>query len=240
MAEIAQGYVHLKPFGLQSEAKKAGRSILDELSEAAREIYSFPVEIDVEIEDGSIKVWATVIVTLYSAISVYPQFKDGLKELKSDAVHFGTKTIDVVEKFMNPAQSQIFRVERRTKVSGKLYRLSRRAERLEENYNSLSPEVRESESAAIQSEIDKLVNLLDEAEAYFIKNNIKVPGKTRKVRPETRKVALRPEQLEFSDQNLPSILDHPKRLLYKDRKLVMPKGLSKRDAPKNPSNPLIE
>jgi hypothetical protein len=227
MAEIAQGYVHLRPFSLRQEADSFGDSLLEEVGNIAREIYGFPVKIDISVEEGSLKIWATAIVTLYSAIAVYPQFKDGLKALKDDAVNFGGQTVGYIEQRLKPKESQIFRTERRTKISGRLYRLARRIEKFERSYNDLNENNRHLEAELIQEEMNRIIKSLDKNEANFIKNNMVSPiRKKRSKSPEPTRVAIKEEQIPIDFERYETADDSFKKIIYHKSEIFFPNTIT--------------
>ncbi|MFH3480037.1 hypothetical protein [Xanthobacter variabilis] len=239
MAEIAEGYIHLKPFRLHRNADVLGEAILSETSEIASSIYPFRVEIKVDIEEGSIRVWATVAVSLYTAISVYPQFKDGARELFQDGLYFARKTIEYVDRQLKPSSSQIFRAERRTKTAGKIYRISKRIEKLEKHYDSLNADVREQEAASIQAELDKLLGSLNVDDSAFLNEKIHIPGRRHRHKPTQKRVAIKPEQLRLlSPETITE--DEARRLLFSKKILSHPKYIDDNDDnPDPPANILI-
>ncbi len=233
MAEIAEGYIHLKPFRLHRNADVLGEAILAKTSEIAGSIYPFSVEINVDIEEGSIRVWTTVLVGLYTAISVYPQFKDGAKALFQDGLYFGERTIEFMEQQLKPSSSQVFRAERRTKTAGKIYRISKRIEKLERHYYSLNVDVREKEAASIRAELDKIMAHLNAEDSAFLSENVHIPGKKRSYRPDQKRVATKPEQLDLIEPEI-KVEDDKRRILFSKRIFSNPQyfGIDDDDAPK--------
>ncbi len=95
---------------------------------AAADIYGGGVEVDVQIEEGSLITRITVVGGLllgaYSTIADYKGFKDRVVEMCDDAREFA---VDVCSPFVKKAgvpNEDVYRFERRLKTPGKLYRLS--------------------------------------------------------------------------------------------------------------------
>ena len=95
---------------------------------AAADIYGGDVEIEVQIEEGSLITRLTVagliIGGMYSHVADYKGFKESVVELCDDAREFA---VDVCAPFIKKAgvpKEDVYRFERRLKTPGKLYRLS--------------------------------------------------------------------------------------------------------------------
>ena len=136
MAQLAQGYIHLRPYRVETELQALGKSI-DEISfEIARRIYGQGIEVDVRLEEGTLRGWITVIgtiaLTTYTVIAEYKGFTESVPLLCDKARSFG---FEVCEQFIerNDAKSQqVFRVERKLKTPGRINRLLKRVKKLDE------------------------------------------------------------------------------------------------------------
>jgi hypothetical protein len=138
VAELAQTYVHLSSYGVDAETiNRLGTAAQEHAVAAAREIYRGNVTIDVRLEEGSVRLWVTVYGALsvlhvgYGVIADYKGFKEGIVAICEDAQKFGTFVSDLFLKDAAATPSQIYRVERRRKLPGKIKRVIEELERLE-------------------------------------------------------------------------------------------------------------
>jgi hypothetical protein len=86
VAQLAQSYIHLRPFRIsQSNLHELGRTTDRIASEVAQRIYGPGIEVDVRLEEGSLKGWVTAIGTIvfgaYTGIASYKDFKDNIPVL---------------------------------------------------------------------------------------------------------------------------------------------------------------
>lgn len=213
MAILAQGYVHLKSIRTRENISATGNQIWTEANRAARDLYGASVGIEVRINEGSYKVYATVILGLYTAVSQYSDFKTGVNELYKDGKRFGESIIEIVSDTFHASPTQIYRAERRSKSSGKLYRIMKRIERINNNAGILTEKVLSDEISAVYTELNKLMKGLDEDELNLILEKMPMPIIPKKSGETKRMPFLRPKQLDLIE--LPSVkIDDSSKTLY--------------------------
>jgi hypothetical protein len=249
---LAQAYIHLKPYSA-SERKvyQLGRYAQRVAAKAAIDIYGGGVEIEVQIEEGSLVTRITVIGALvlsgvYSHIADYKGFKESIGEMCEDAREFA---VDVCSPFVQKAgvsKDEIYRFERRLKTPGKLLRISRRLDKLQHSVNELSPRDVQKELASLRRELDAVTKDLSEAEKKAIETGLKrpkLPSPANWPAPEESKVAVRGDD-EDSEQSVmfdeaigAAIPPHKRRVVFKATSGV-PKRKRKRGTRKKmPVNP---
>ena len=169
MAHLAQTYVHLRPYELNAEiVQRLGAAIQESAEAAARRFYRGDVTIDVDIEEGSGRFWATVyggITALhigYGVVADYKGFKESVAEIVQDARWFGDYMIDAVTHQAKASDKQLFRTERRLQTPGKLKRVTEKLEKLE--HSSLNAEQMNEQLEAITREIEQIEKDLTEEE----------------------------------------------------------------------------
>jgi hypothetical protein len=138
MTELAQTYVHLRPYEIDAERiNHLGIATQERAIAAARQFYRGNVTIDVRLEEGSARLWVTVAGVLsalnigYGAVADYKGFKDSIVAICEDARKFGTFVSGAFSKDAAATLSQIYRIERRLKVPGKIKRIIVKLETLE-------------------------------------------------------------------------------------------------------------
>lgn len=173
MAELAQAYIHLKPYSAsEKEIGSLGRYALRVAEGKAAEIYGGGVVVEVELEEGSLITRVTVVGSLILAatghIADYKGFKESIVEMCDDAREFA---VDVCAPFVTKAglsKDEVYRFERRLKTPGKLYKLSKRLERLEGAAVDLSPREVQKELARLRSDLQVIAGDLSEQELKAI------------------------------------------------------------------------
>ncbi len=115
MAQLAQAYVHLRPYEIDLETiNRLGIASQERAIAAARAIYRGNVTVDVRLEEGSTRFWGTVLGTLgalnigYGVIANYKGFKDSIIAMSEDAQKFGTVVNEAFTKDAGAQKSQIY------------------------------------------------------------------------------------------------------------------------------------
>jgi hypothetical protein len=131
VTRIAEAYFHLKPFEVSDELLQSlGGDLSAIAANAALGLFDATSEIEIRLERGSLKGWASVIGNLaiaaglaYHGVAEYRDFKEGAREIVADAQRYGGRVIEGMlgEKKVPP--KSVYRTERRTKTPGKLLRL---------------------------------------------------------------------------------------------------------------------
>jgi hypothetical protein len=240
MAQLAQAYLHLKPFPVTPEQLRAlGRATEVLATEAASDAYDVRVTVEVELIEGSVVARATVYGTLvaaYAMVADYKGFKESSHELVQDAKYVGGLVIDGLKKIAQPTKKQVYHAERRTKTPGKLYRIARRLEKLESGVGQLTNKAVDEELADIVEELDKVRRELAPVERKAISQSLRefkhLPPPSRWPRKvEADRVVHRPaeEELEFFDDEIellgvPGQAPPSKKPTYHTRVDVEPTG----------------
>jgi hypothetical protein len=157
MPEIAQTYVHLRPYELDSERiNQLGYAVQESAIQAAVAVYGGGVNIDVKLEAGSVKGWVTIggiigaLQVGYGAVADYKGFKESIVEICEDAKKFGTIVSDAFSAKARVSPDSVYRVEKRLKVPGKIKRVFTKMEVLDQMAAKMSA----SEIAARIAEIE--------------------------------------------------------------------------------------
>ena len=105
MTNLAQAYIHLKPYpASERKIRSLGRYATRVAIKAAADIYGGGVEVEVQIEEGSlitrITVAGSLLLGAYSVIADYKGFKESVVEMCDDAREFA---VDVCGPFIKKA-----------------------------------------------------------------------------------------------------------------------------------------
>jgi len=232
MAQLAQAYVHLRRYEADPQTLwRFGEGTKAAAIEAVREIYRGNVCVDIRIDEGSVFLRAGVLGTIawLSFIGGYKGFKDTAIEAVHDAKVFSEWISKTFIEEAKPRESQIFRVERRTKTPGKILRLSKRLEELNEVLPRLSKSVREQQLEVVQRQFDEIKKDLTEDEATKLGKALRfenIPPLQEQLpsdeMPDEPRVAIRhPSQVDLFEDTEAAARQH---LIYHDRVFVPPKG----------------
>lgn len=211
MAQLAQAYLHLKPYKASRKKLNALVKVAEALStDAAKRIYDGGVAIEVELEEGSLIVRVTVIGLLaghlaletYSKIADYKGFKESIVELCNDAKEFAVDVCEPFQKKAGATKDQVYRFERRLKTPGKLNRLVRRLAHIESSIEELSPRALKKELAELQGQLALIAEDLTKGELSIVEERLTTqrlppPSKWPQPSPSIPKIAKKEEQLEF-------------------------------------------
>ncbi|WGS18953.1 MULTISPECIES: hypothetical protein [unclassified Bradyrhizobium] len=229
MTQLAQAYIHLKPYSAShKQIRSLGRYAKRVAIRAAADIYGGEVEIEVQIEEGSlitrVTVAGSIFLGVYGFVANYKGFKEGVVEMCNDAREFA---VDVCKPFIKKAgvpKEDVYRFERRLKVPGKLYRLDKRLEQLEKSVGELSPHDMQRELGRLRSELESITEHLSPEERQLLSPTLKrtkLPPPENWPAPEEPKAALRKEDdleqsLLFSDE--PQIVpeDYKPKLVFRE------------------------
>jgi hypothetical protein len=167
MATLAQGYIHLNPYmASRGRLAEIGETSQAAAVDIAERVYGGGVTLEVRIEEGSAKAWFTVLAGLATAIGAYPTLRTGVIALVKDARDFGEiVSITFIEK-SKAKPEQTFRVERRTKTPGKIARVIKQLDEL--NETPAKPERRRLELAMVRLELEAIEKDLQQEEIEIL------------------------------------------------------------------------
>ena len=221
MAKLAEAYLHLKLALAPDNVDELGDQVMRDAVQAASGVYRFPVIVNVRLEEGSLKYWASVVGSLGAAIAAYPSVKAGAIELYKDAKLFGSIVTDRM-KLEAPATRIIYRVERRTQDAGRIYRLHKRIDRITRAKDDLNASTFESELHSIQDELDMIVMGLSDEDAEFLINDLHISTKQkhdlRQIKPRGKKA----DQLSLIESAGDQAEEYDGKVVYQSSEVVTP------------------
>jgi hypothetical protein len=120
---ICQAYIHIDPVpeGLDEEALKAQ---LEAFLGVRAEFFLYKeVGTEVELKEGSLKIYLTILGSLYVGISQYPDFRQGVELLASDSKRVSEYAISESLFLTKSRHDCVLRTEARTGVCGTLKKI---------------------------------------------------------------------------------------------------------------------
>lgn len=169
-----------------------------------RKLIKEGVKISIEFEEGSlitrVKIWGTVLFSVYIGIGQYGSFRSGLRDGIKDIRYFSEILAERLEQNPNIDSQNIIRTQKRTGLSGKLKKLLNKIESIQQNSNNLTPNQVNDELNQIKQEISNILEILDydEQQQFLgdipneISENLPIP-ENKKVNYYMNKYALKPE-----------------------------------------------
>jgi hypothetical protein len=238
VTNLAQAYIHLKPYpASERKIRSLGRYATRVAIKAAADIYGGGVEVEIQIEEGSlitrITVAGSLLLGAYSAIADYKGFKESVVEMCDDAREFAVDVCGPFIKKAGVAKDDVYRFESRLRTPGKLYSLSKRLERLEHSVNELSPRDVQKELGKLRAQLDTILRDVSPAEKLAIETRLlktpSLPPPTRWPIPDDVKVAVqKDEEMEqagwFEDEPPSAETAHKRRILFKQTASVPHQG----------------
>lgn len=208
MAQLAQTYIHLQPYEItRARIGRLGDRVKELALNAGRDIYGGNVTIDVRLEGGSLKSWVTVVGIItaihvgYDVISDYAGFKESIGELCNDARKFG---VDVCGEFTHAAgasDNQIYRTEKRLKAPGKIMRIIKKVETVDQMAGKLHERELKRQLDSIERDLKALERDMSPEEMRNLRHTFtqSSPLKNlpdRRALPEMPRVAVRVQNVQ--------------------------------------------
>ncbi|MES0074967.1 hypothetical protein [Mesorhizobium sp. M0058] len=208
MTQIAQAYIHTHHSQSDYVFEEWGR-IAESLSyETANRVFPGGVELVVSIEPGSTKTRVKVFLAglaVYGQIAIYPDFKQGLAEMVHDAREFAGTFNEQFIKTVGVPKADIVRKERRTETPGRLLRAINRLEDLQRRLPSEPQHQMEQELQRIVDQLRIGLSDLESAERESVIRTITDEYGSRLPAPLEPKLALRPSEYRFEDEQYPML-----------------------------------
>jgi hypothetical protein len=175
MTKLSEAYIHLKPFEISDRKIMQVKQQLRELVEPEIiEMYSIEVELEIEIEKGSLISWIVVGGFLYTAIAGYGSFRSGLDYLISDARKAGAFINSNIRKLVKADKDQVYRSERRLGVPGQLQRVLYELDNLKKDIEIMNSEQLSQKIDSIAGYTEKVIrNIDDNKDRKYVINSIR-------------------------------------------------------------------
>ena len=182
LTEIAQAYIHLRPFSVSEASLRAlGRSADSIAYEIASEVYGPSVEVEITLEEASLKAWVTVIATSAFARSmgasriIRASKKASLKCARTRAALARTYAGNFTSAADAPKR-QIYRTERRLRVSGRIARVIDRRRRIQGRLSNLSPRQVQRELNNVSRQLESILQDLPPDDAKLLEERVELKG----------------------------------------------------------------
>jgi hypothetical protein len=187
LGKLAQTYLHLKV--RTSEPQLADTRAYFEYVGAisAQDHFKRQIELEIRIEEGSLRVWLTVIGSLYAGISAYGSFRAGIDYMVQDARKFSEYIIERVKGDIDMPPGALFRSERRLGLPGQIQRLypqlEETVELIEKGHDIPARQLQDLVRQQIQhiaSELDepeekKILHALEESLPELVRKRLPLP-----------------------------------------------------------------
>lgn len=162
-----------------------------------------PVEIDLDLTDGSLKVAGVVVGVLFSTyyfVGNYKAFKEGVVEICKDANTFGDDFCDKFLQAVGISKNQVSKQKVEVQTPEKLRILLDELEQLDKNWKLLSEDDRSVLLAGVASQLDRVLRDMSDEDRSAVVASLKfeaLPLYTHWPRlqlPEPPRVGRKPEE----------------------------------------------
>ena len=171
---LCQAYVHIDPVPLDEAELESFKAEIEKFLEARGRFFVYEaVDTSVELKEGSLKVYATIVGAIYIAIGQYGSFRSGVDFLASDVKRLSETIVSESLFLTRSRHGNIKRVEARIGVVGSL-------KKIVDEIDYIKSQVGEVDPGALAKRIDKLRedvlrmlgNLNDPQDEPYIKENL--------------------------------------------------------------------
>lgn len=190
---ICQAYLHIDPVPehLDEAALKAQ---LESFLGVRAEFFLYKeVGTDVELKEGSLKIYLTILGTLYAGISQYPSFRQGVEMLAVDSKRVSEYAISESLFLTKSRHDCVLRTEARTGVCGTLKKIADEIDYIKRESGKVDPSRLIARMEALKKDI------------FLFKDNVTDPADKAWVFPQLK---------QYADEQL------PKRAVPKKDELV--------------------
>ncbi len=176
MTVLAQTYLHLIVAPSERQISETLEYVQYLGAVSAREHFRQDVELELRLEQGSLKGWLTVVGGLYLGLSNYGSLREGIDYAVKDSRQFSAW---IIEKFKSEVQmppSALYRTERRLGLPGKIQRLyplleetsnliggrdkveaQRRLKQVQDQLTSIAAELSDSGETLVLERIEEMI-----------------------------------------------------------------------------------
>jgi hypothetical protein len=171
---LCQAYIHIDPVPIDgAELEQFKTTINDFLSARGKFFIYEEVDADVELKDGSLRVYATILGSLYLGISQYGSFRSGVDYLASDVKRLSESIVSESLFQSKSRHDNIIRAEARIGVAGSLKQLVDEIDFISSRIGHDTPRSLSKRLERLSENLQKLINNLNDPEDIpFIKTNI--------------------------------------------------------------------
>lgn len=164
MSKIAETYFHLK-VNVEKEKLYELKNYLEYVAAiSAKEHFGFEVDIEILVEEGSIKGWLKVVGILYAGVAAYGSFRSGIDYLVKDSAGFSGYVIERLHTDTNLPDESFYRTERRLCTPGRIKRLYPKLDELSELLQADYMDSAKAQYELVQPGITRILEDLDTPE----------------------------------------------------------------------------
>ncbi|WP_144934708.1 hypothetical protein [Pseudomonas alabamensis] len=136
---ICQAYLHIDPAPEGITDAELTAALQNFLGARAEFFLYKNVGTNVELKEGSLKIYLTILGSLYAGISQYPSFRDGIDKLAIDAKRVSEYAISESLFLTKSRHDCVLRTEARTGVCGTLKKIADEMDSIKANSGQVDP-----------------------------------------------------------------------------------------------------
>lgn len=172
---LSQSYVHVDAKTISIDEFNKFKELIDSFIKDRGKFFIYTdVESDVEVHEGSLKMYATILGSLWIAIGQYPSFREGIILLYEDSQRLAN-AISTEALFQSKSRHQnIIKIESRPGVVGSLNRIIKLINQADNIDRDFSGKISVNRLSILKNKIDKLLKNLSKSpkDLQYIKINL--------------------------------------------------------------------
>jgi hypothetical protein len=171
---LCQAYVHIKPVELDKDEYEIFKSQIDHFIDTRGRFFLYTdIESNVELKEGSLKVYATLAGALYLGIGQYGDFRGGLEFLATDVKRLSESIVNECIFLSKSRHKNIIHVEARVGVVGSLKKIVDDLDFIEKEMSQLEENQLIKKLRRTKEEVARLLdNLKDPNDTPYVKHNL--------------------------------------------------------------------
>lgn len=206
---LCQAYIHIDPVPIDKKEYEQFKTYITEFIGIRGKFFLYEdVETDIQLKDGSLIVYVSILGAVYLAIGQYGSFRSGVDFLANDVKRLSEIIVSESLFQSKSRHRNIKHIEARIGVIGSLKKAVDDIDRVKEMFGKSKPDSVTKRINLLANEISKMIsNLRDAKDIIYIKTNLLVQLNTIPSRPLARpKEVLSIEEIKFYQEEYKALL----------------------------------
>ncbi len=172
---LCQAYIHIDPVPLdRSEYEAFKKNIQEYLNSRGKFFLYEDVETAIELKDGSLKIYATILGALYLAIGQYGSFRAGVDYLSSDVKRLSEVIVSESLFQSKSRHDNVKRIEARIGIIGSLKKIVNEIDHIRDLFGQAEPDNITKRIRSLYDKVAKMLSKLkDDNDIKYIKENLR-------------------------------------------------------------------
>ncbi len=171
---LCQAYIHIDPVPLDESEYADFKLRIQEYIDTRGKFFLYDgIDTDIELKDGSLKIYGSILGFFYLAISQYGDFRTGVDYLEKDIKRLSEVIISESLFQSKSRHNNIIRVEARIGIIGSLKSIIDEIDHIQTSSGRVHPDDISNQLANLTNKIIKLIdNLNSDEDIKYVKENL--------------------------------------------------------------------